>query len=189
MRTLTLILIILLMSAGVIIYLQWKSAELAQRDRNLEAEEFRKKQLHDWGVIELRGLQIQSLLTDRKEDSAKYAKEQAAFKSKILALKSRVVGPAITQDTIIVFQDSLIASLDQEVDTLYIRDNVVIDSLNQQVRDFSQMNKELYIETARKLSEWERDKRKRIIIGPSVGIDYRGKPTISFGATYKLWKF
>lgn len=170
MKNLTLILIILLMAACVVIYLLIRERSIAQRDRTLEAREFRSKAKESLSKIEARDAQISTLLNDRAEDSVRQVKKEASFISRISALKSRVTGPAVVQDTIIVIQDSLISVVRNSRHTLYITDNQVIDSLQRQVSDISGLFQGQLKQSMKMESELERQKKKRIVV--SLGVNY-----------------
>src|SRR5688572_1653866 len=122
-----LILIALLLAACGVIYFQIRSATLAQRDRNLEAKEFKNKTNKMLSHISHRDSAIQVLFDQRDSDSVRHSQNQSALKTRLNALRTKVTGPAVVQDTIIIWQDSLIADLEQERDTLYLTDNQAID--------------------------------------------------------------
>lgn len=182
------VIVLLLLSLGGN-WIQYRSAELAQRDRNLEARDFKLKADKMLYHIHHRDSAIAVIFNDRREDSIRHAKKEATFISRISALKSKVSGPAVVQDTILVIQDSLITVVRNSRDTLYITDNQVIDSLKSQVFDFSELLKGQFKENVILQNQVDRDKRKRFVVGPAIGIDYRGNPSISFGVSYQLWRF
>lgn len=168
------ILAVLLLISGVVIYLLIRERFIAQRDRTLEAREFRSKAKESLSKIEARDAQISTLLNDRAEDSVRQVKKEAAFISRISALKSRVTGPAVVQDTIIVIQDSLISVVRNSRDTLYITDNQVIDSLKQNIYDFDKMFTECLIFSEKIQRDYYKEKKKRWSLGPHVGYGFRG---------------
>lgn len=188
MKHLTAILFVLLLIAGVIIYLLIRERSIANRDRILEAREFRVKQKESLSKIEARDVQISTLINDRREDSVRQVKKEAAFISRISALKSRVTGPAVVQDTILVIQDSLITVIRNSRDTLYITDNQVIDSLNRQVSDLSELFQGQLKQSMRMEGELEREKRKRWSFGPHVGYGIKGED-IGLSVQYSIFRF
>jgi hypothetical protein len=189
MKNLTLILIVLLLIAGVVIYLQWKSATLAQRDSNLEAREFRAKQKENLRQINESKDQVSLVLKERDSIKAAATSEQRNYKTTISSLRKRVTGPAVVQDTIIIYQDSLIASIEQERDTVYQRDNTAIDSLQRSVDTLQGMFSEQLKESISLQNELNREEGKNVTVGPGVSVDYRGRPIITISAHYKLFSF
>lgn len=169
-------------------WIQYRSAELAQRDRNIEAREFKYKADKMLGHIHHRDSAIAVLFNDRREDSVKHAKKESVFIPRISALKSKVSGPAVVQDTIIVIQDSLISVVRNSRDTLYITDNQVIDSLKSQVFDFSELLKGQFKENVRLQNKIDRDKRRRFSLGPHLGVGLRG-PDVGVSVQWSLIRF
>jgi hypothetical protein len=94
----------------------------------------------------------------------------------------------VVQDTILVIQDSLISVVRNSRDTLYITDNQVIDSLQRQVLDFSELWKAEYKENAKLQDQVDREKKKRWSVGPHAGVDWRGA-TIGISIQYSLLRF
>lgn len=188
MKTLTAILFVLLLISGVIIYLLIRERSIAQRDRILEAREFKNKANESLSKIEARDAHISTLLNDRAKDSVRQIKKEASFISRISALKSRITGPAVVQDTIMVIQDSLITVIRNSRDTLYITDNQVIDSLKRQVSDISGLFEGQLKQSMKMESELERIKRRRFSIGPHVGYGFRGAD-VGISLQYSLFRF
>lgn len=185
-------LIVALILSGVGNYLQYRSAELAQRARNIEAEEFAKKQLHDLGVIEFRGLQIQHLMNDRREDSVRQVKKESVFISRISGLKSKLATSSnrlpVIQDTIIHAQDSLINVIRNSRDTLYITDNQVIDSLQRSNLELSELFKGQLKESIKLQGQVDREKKKRFSVGVGTGYGIRGAD-VSISVHYSIFRF
>lgn len=181
-----LVVIFLLSLAGN--WIQYRSAINQESYRDQDNSRFQKEQARKLGQIQARDSVILSLLNERKTDSTNYALEQVGLKSKIKALRAKVTGPAVVQDTIIVYQDSLIASISAEKDTLYLRDNQAIDSLQASVTQLKGMYAEQSKRAARFQSQYDREKRKRFSIGIGAGYGFRGLD-IQIGIQYSLWKF
>jgi len=178
----------LLLFAGIVIYLLIRQQTIAQRDRNREAQEFKLKSERLLYHIHHRDSAIQVLFNERREDSVRHIQDNSRLKSKINRLISRISGPAVVQDTIIVFQDSLITSLENERDTLYITDNNAMDSLQRSITDLSglfgdQLKQNMVLE-----DQLKREKKKRWSIGPHAGFGLRG-PDVGISVQYSLWRF
>lgn len=188
MKTAWIIVIVLLLLSLSGNWIQYRSAELAQRDRNLEAKEFVLKSRKMLSHVAHRDSAIQVLLNDRREDSVRQAKKESVFISRISALKSRVTGPAVVQDTILVIQDSLITVIRNSRDTLYITDNQVIDSLKKSNDELSELFKGQFKQTLRAENELRREKKKRFSVGPSVSYGIRGAD-VSISVQYSLFRF
>ena len=183
----TLLAFILLLSlAGN--YIQWKSAKQQSNYRDQENDRFQVEQKRKLAQISKRDSLISSLLNERKEDSTKYASEQIRLKTKINSLRAKITGPAVVQDTIIVFQDSLIASISAERDTLYLTDNQALDSLQASVTQLKGMYAEQYKRAARFQQDYDREKRKRWSIGINAGYGFKG-PDVQIGIHYSILRF
>lgn len=187
-NSILLLLIALLLFSLAGNWIQFKSAEEQANYRDQENERFQVEQKRKLTQIASRDAQIQALLNDRKEDSTKYASEQGRLKTKINSLRAKITGPAVVQDTIIVFQDSLIASISAERDTLYLTDNQAIDSLQASVNQLKGMYEEQWKRADRFQRDYNREKRKRFSIGPHVGVGFRGID-VGFSIQYTLWRF
>lgn len=186
-NTLSLLAFILLLSlAGN--WIQFNEAERQSFYRNQENDRFQVEQKRKLGQIATRDAQIQALLSERQEDSTKYASEQGRLKTKINSLRAKITGPAVVQDTIIVFQDSLIASISAERDTLYLTDNQALDSLQASVTQLKGMYAEQWKRADRFQRDYDREKRKRFSIGIGAGYGFKG-PDIQVGVQYSLWRF
>lgn len=188
MKTLTLLLIALLLFSLAGNWIQFKSAQEQAKYRNQENERFQVEQKRKLTQISKRDSLISSLLNERKQDSTKYASEQSRLKTKINNLRARITGPAVVQDTIIVFQDSLIASISEERDTLYIRDNAALDSLQASVTQLKGMYAEQFKRAARFQADYDREKRKRFSLGPHAGWDFNG-PSLGISVQYAIFRF
>lgn len=185
------VIVLLLLSLGGN-WIQYRSAELAQRDRNLEAKEFRNKAKESLSQIEARDAQISTLLNDRAKDSVRHAKQESVFISRISGLKSKLAPSSnrlpVIQDTIIQIQDSLITVIMNSRDTLYIQDNQVIDTLKKSNLELSELFKTQLKQTLRAENELRREKKKRWSIGPHGGYGFRGAD-VGFSVQYSLLKF
>lgn len=192
MRNTAITLFVLLFLTLIGNYLQWRSADLAQRDRNLEAKEFVEKSRKIIGHIHHRDSIIQLLFNDRHQDSLMHAENQGVLKSKISALKSKVATSSnrlpVIQDTIIVFQDSLIADLEAERDTLYIRDNAMVDSLQKSNFELKELFTGQLKESIRLTNELQREKKRRFSVGPHAGYGFKG-PDLGVSIQYTLFRF
>lgn len=205
------ILTVLLLISGVVIYFLIRERSIAQRDEELQLKESIAAKKHALAVIEARDAQISTLLNDRREDSVRHTKDQGRLKRNIASLKERSYGvltfpipqpptmwyskdstklfiSGILKDSIIVLQDSLIADLENERDTLYITDNQVIDSLNRQVSDLSELFQGQLKQSMKMEGELEREKRKRWSIGPHVGYGLRGED-VGISLQYSIFRF
>jgi len=182
------ILIILLLFSGAMNYIQYRSAVSQQAYRDQDTERFQAEQKRKLTQISKRDSLISSLLIEREEDSTKYASEQGRLKTKINNLRAKITGPAVVQDTIIVFQDSLIANLENERDTLYLTDNQALDSLQASVKELKGMYAEQYKRAARFQQDYYREKRKRFSLGPHAGWDFNG-PSIGISVQYAIFRF
>lgn len=210
-----LFLIVLLMVSLGANFIQMRAAKEQQDYRKDETARFQEQTKKDMDEIRARDVHIQALLSDRKEDSLSHAKTQGGLKARIqalnrMAVKSKIAPPGVQQfldtiagvyyrreifengswkDTVIYFQGQMIKDLENQRDTLYLTDNQAIDSL--------QANNELLQKKFRE--QWNRadkaefvldqEKGKDFIVGPGIGIDYRGRPTVSVNVTYRLWSF
>lgn len=183
-----LFLIVLLMVSLGANYIQMRAAKEQQDYRKDDNSRFQVQQAKKLGEIRQRDSIISSLLSDRKADSTKYALEQRGLRTRINALRAKVTGPAVVQDTIIVFQDSLIASISVERDTLYIRDDIAFDSLQSSVDQLKAMFAEQWIRADKFQRDYDREKRKRFSVGPHAGWDLNG-PSIGVSVQYSLFKF
>lgn len=183
---LVLIVLLILSLSGNLI--QWKSAKEQSYSRFQENDRFQVEQSRKLGEIMARDSVISSLLNERNKDSTKYALEQHGFKTRINALRAKVTGPAVVQDTIIVFQDSLIASISSERDTLYLCDNVAFDSLQSNVDKLKAMYAEQWIRADRFQRDYDREKRKRFSLGIQAGYGFKG-PDIQVGIQYTILRF
>lgn len=181
-----LIVLLILSLAGN--WIQWKSAKEQSYSRFQENDRYQLEQSRKLGEIRARDSVISGLLSDRKADSTKYALEQRGLRTRINALRAKVTGPAVVQDTIIVFQDSLIASISVERDTLYIRDNVAFDSLQSNVDKLKGMFAEQWIRADRFQRDYDREKRKRFSLGIQAGYGFKG-PDIQVGIQYTILRF
>lgn len=193
MKTALTLSIVLVLILGTVVWIQWRSASLSQRDRNLEAKEFKKQQDERLAKITQRDSEIQALLNERRDDSVRQAKKESTLISRISGLKSKLATSSnrlpVIQDTIIQAQDSLITVIQNSRDTLYITDNKVIDSLQHSNLEISELFKDQLKESIKLSGELQREKKKKWIVGPTAGVNYRGEPTVSFGVTYKLFSF
>ncbi|HZI24303.1 MAG TPA: hypothetical protein VFD46_04465 [Chryseolinea sp.] len=169
-------------------WIQWRSANLAQRDRNLEAKEFRNRQAEALTKITQRDTAIQALLDERMDDSVRHIQSQSVLKTKINRLLSRVTGPAVVQDTVILIQKELISDLENEKDTLYITDNQAIDSLQKSNNDLKTMFADQFKESIRLQGQLDREKKRRWSLGPSVSYGVRGAD-VGISVQYSLFKF
>lgn len=190
MRTnLIIFLIVALILSGVGNYLQYRSAEIAQRDRNLEAKEFRNQAKESLSKIEARDGQIKALLNDKDSIIKTHAESQGRLKRQANASRARITGPPVVQDTVIIYLDSLVADLEAEKDTVYLVNNMAIDSLQRSNLELSELFKGQLSESIRLQNHVDREKRKHWSVGPAAGVDYRGRPTISIVITRDLWRF
>lgn len=187
-NSILLLLIALLLFSLAGNYIQWSWAKDQYNHRMIDNERFQVEQKRKLTQIAKRDSLISSLLNDRKEDSTKYASEQGRLKTKINSLRAKITGPAVVQDTIIVYQDSLIASISAERDTLYLTDNQAIDSLQASVTQLKGMYEGQWKIADRFQRDYDREKRKRFSIGPHVGVGFRGIDA-GFSIQYTLWRF
>lgn len=167
---------------------QCQNAERMESYRNEELDRFQKEQSRKLTVIAKRDSVISSMLIDRKSDSAKYSREQEAFKSRLIALRKRVTGPPVVQDTIIVVQDSLIRSIETELDTVYLADNAIIQAIQQNKDSVFLLYQNEYFERTKYQSRYEAEKKKRFSIGPHAGYGFKG-PDFGVSIQYSLWRF
>lgn len=212
MKTLTPFILLLILLLGVGNYIQWRSANQENDNRISDNRKAQVQHIRDLRELGLRDSVISSLLNQRTNDSVTHAKTQGALKSKITALKTKSnwsfqftsgihydsiihgVGyvnglivktyPIDWKDTVIVLQDSLIADLENERDTLYITDNQVIDSLQASVNQLKGMYQAQYL----RANKAERDRRKRWSLGPHAGYGVKG-PDFGVSIQYSLWRF
>lgn len=188
MKNLTLFLVVILLLSLAGNWIQYRSAINQESYRKDDNSKFQKEQEKKLEELAQRDTAISRLLDERKTDSTNYASEQGRLKTRLNALRAKVTGPAVVQDTIIVYQDSLIASISQERDTLYLRDNAAIDSLQASVTQLKGMYAEQSKRAARFQSQYDREKRKRFSIGIGAGYGFRG-PDIQIGIHYSILSF
>lgn len=189
MKQFTFLISIIAVVAVALNVVQCESAKTQALYRDQENERYRIEAERRMQGIKARDGQILALLADREKDSISHAKNQGALKARLNALRARVTGPAILHDTIIVLQDSLIADLENERDTLYISDNRIIDSLQTSIDTLKTMYASEYQRAERFHMERDWEKSKNITLGPSLGIDVLGRPVIGFTATYRVFSF
>jgi len=178
-------------------YIQMRSAVQQSFYRNQENDRFQVEQSKKLGQLKARDSVISSLLDAREKDSTLHAKNQGALKARINALKGRsgisfeTSGNWIaetTKDSLIVTQDSLIQDLENERDTLYLTDNIVIDSLQSQVEEITGLFREQWKRADRFQREYDREKRKRFSLGIQAGYGFKG-PDIQIGVQYTILRF
>jgi hypothetical protein len=189
MKDLTITLILLLLCSGVVIYKLMDHIKNIERDDKLHEIEFQNYKTEALAKVTARDSAISTLQAQKDSVIVSARSEQKVFKSTITALKKRRVGGPVVQDTIIVYLDSLVASIEQERDTVFAIDQQLTDSLQRSVNELSEMFSGQLRESIRLQGQLDRERKKRFVIGPAIGIDYRGNATISFGATYQLWRF
>lgn len=189
MRTnLIILLIVALILSGVGNYLQYRSAEIAQRDRNLEAKEFRNQAKESLSKIEARDGQISTLLNDKDSIIKTHAESQVRFKRQANASRARITGPPVVQDTVIIYLDSLVADLEAEKDTVYLVNDMAIDSLQRSNLELSELFKGQLNESIRLQGQVDRDKKKRFSIGVGTGYGIRGAD-VSISVHYSIFRF
>lgn len=188
MKHLTLILFVLLLIAGVIIYLLIRERSITQRDRTLEAREFKNKAKESLSKIEARDAQISTLLNEKDSIIKTHAESQARFKRQANVSRARVTGPPVVQDTVIIYLDSLVADLEAEKDTVYIVDNQVIDSLQKSNNELYELFKGQFKQTIRVENELRREKKKRWSLGPHGGYGFKGAD-VGISVQYSLLRF
>jgi hypothetical protein len=188
MKNLTLILIVLLLISGVVIYLLIRERSIANRDRVLEAREFRNKQKEDLAKVTARDSAISKLQAQKDSVIVSARSEQKVFKSTITALKNRRVGVPVVQDTIIVYLDSLVESIEQERDTVFAIDQQLTDSLQRSVKELSDMFSGQLRESIRLQGQLDREKKKRWSVGPHAGYGFRGAD-VGISVQYSLFRF
>lgn len=182
-----LVVILLISLAGN--WIQLRSARDQENWRDQDNSRFQKEQARKLGQIQARDSVISSLLIERKTDSTNYASEQGRLKTRLNALRAKVTGPAVVQDTIIVYQDSLIASISAERDTLYLHDNAALDSLQASVTQLKGMYADQSKRAARFQQDYDREKRKRFSLGVGIGINHQGLIMPTVGIQYQLFRF
>lgn len=188
MKTYAIYSTIALILVSALCWIQYRSAELAQRDRNLEAKEFRNNQNEDFNKIQVLGSHVSTLIKQRDSILTSHASSQGRLKRQANASRARITGPPIVQDTVIVYLDSLVADLEQERDTLYITDTAAIDSLKKQVSGFSELFTEELKNSIRLENALNREKRKRFSLGVGTSYGIRGAD-LSISLHYSLFKF
>lgn len=181
------IVLLLLSLAGN--WIQYRSAELAHRDRNLEAREFRNKAAAQTAKIAARDSATSSRIKQLQKDSLSHAAVQGSLKSQIRAFRVKLQNlPPAVHDTLIVLQDSLIQDLTAERDTLYIVNTAVVDSLQKSNDELSELFKGQFKQTIRAENELRREKKKRWSIGPHGGYGFKGAD-VGISIQYSLFKF
>lgn len=190
MRTnLIIFLIVALILSGVGNYLQYRSAELAQRDRNLEAKEFRNQAAAQTANIAARDSATAGRIKKLKKDSLSHAAVQGSLKSQIRAFRVKLQNlPPAVHDTLIVLQDSLIQDLSAERDTLYLVNTAVVDSLQKSNLELSELFKGQLMESIKLQNQVDREKRKRFSVGPSVSYGLRGAD-VGISVQYSIFRF
>lgn len=192
MKTALTLSIMMVLILGAVVWIQYRSANLAQRDRNLEAREFKKQQDERLAKITQRDGEIQALLNERHEDSVRQAKKESTLISRISGLKSKLATSSnrlpVIQDTIIHAQDSLITLIQNSRDTLYITDNQVIDSLQRSNSELSELFKGQLKESIKLSGELQREKKKRFSVGVGAGYGFRGAD-VGISIQYSLFRF
>lgn len=164
------VIVLLLLSLGGN-WIQYRSAELAQRDRNLEAREWRTKAAAQTAKIAARDSATSSRIKQLQKDSLSHAAVQGSLKSQIRAFRVKLQNlPPAVHDTLIVMQDSLIQDLTAERDTLYLVNTAVVDSLQKSNLELSELLKGQFKQTLRAENELRREKKKRIVL--SLGVNY-----------------
>lgn len=165
-------------------WIQYRSATLAQRDRNLEAREFNKRDKERLQVIADRNAQVSTLQAQKDSVIISAMSEQKSLKSTIMALKKRRTGGPVVQDTIIVYLDSLVASVEAERDTVFAIDQQLTDSLQRSVKELSDMFSGQLKESMRLENDLNRERRKRIVISLGAGYSPFGNqfvPSVQIG--------
>lgn len=181
-------LIVALILSGVGNYLQYRSAELAQRNRNLEAKELMGMVDDSFKEIERRNDYIQVLLNDKDSIIKTHAESQGRLKRQANASRARITGPPVVQDTVIIYLDSLVADLEAEKDTVYLVNDRAIDSLQRSNLELSELFKGQLLESVRLQNQVDREKKKRFTFGPSISYGFRGAD-VGISIQYSLWRF
>jgi hypothetical protein len=131
---------------------------------------------------------IQAIREQKEKDSLSHIQTQGRLKRQANASRARITGPPVVQDTVIVFLDSLVADLEQQRDTLYIRDNALADSLQRQVSDLNDLFTGELKRAVKAELKLEREKRKRFSVGPHAGYGFRGAD-VGISVQYSLFRF
>lgn len=189
MRTnLIIFLIVALILSGVGNYLQYRSADLAQRDRAAENDKWEKTWRKTLGHVAHRDSTIAVLFNQRDSLIQTHTKEQTRFKRQANASRARITGPPLAQDTVIIYLDSLVSDLEAEKDTVYVTNDAIVDSLRRQVSDVSELFKGQLQESIKLQGQVDREKKKRFSIGPHVGAGLRGAD-VGVSVQYSLFRF
>lgn len=189
MRQAWIIVVVLLLLSLAGNWIQYRSAELAQRDRNMEAKEFRNQAAAQTAKIAARDSATAGRIKKLKKDSLSHAAVQGSLKSQIRAFRVKVQNlPPAVHDTLIVLQDSLIQDLSAERDTLYLVNTAVIDSLQKSNLELSELFKGQLRESIRLQGQVDREKRRRFSIGPHVGYGFRGAD-VGISVQYSIFRF
>lgn len=204
MKTTATILFFLLAISLLILYIQWREGkELG----NKAAESARiAERNHSLQEIRVRDRHIQAVLEDRDSVIRVGTLREATLSSQIKALKSRLIPASainalapvecytevLKRDTIILKQDSLVLTLEEEKAEILRMDSIAFDSLQANVMQFQELFESEAKETVKLESKLEKEKRKRFSIGPAVGygVSKDGlSPNLSISIQYRLFKF
>jgi hypothetical protein len=183
--------IALILACGVIYFLiRHINREQAKQEANeliLQAQVERVKTERLTDVTRLTA-SIQAIREQKEKDSLSHIQTQSRLKRQANASRARITGLPVVQDTVIIFLDSLVADLEQQRDTLYIRDNALADSLQRQVSDLHDL---FTVELKQNIvlrDKLDREKRKRFSVGPHAGYGFRGAD-VGISVQYSLWRF
>lgn len=183
------ILTVLLLIAGVVIYLLIRERSITQRDRKLEAREFRLKSAEQLQEIATRDSATSGRIKQLQKDSLSHAAVQGSLRSQIRAFRVKLQNlPPAVHDTLIVLQDSLIEDLSTERDTIYLVNTAVIDSLQKSKNDLHELLKAEYLENVKLQGKVDRERKKRFSFGPHAGYGFRGAD-VGVSVQYTLLRF
>jgi hypothetical protein len=184
------VLLLLSLAANwLIIHRHQQYKKLSEALEQVSEMEYRNKSAAQLQRMAIRDSAISIRIKELQEDSLSHAAVQGSLKSQIRAFRIKLQNlPPAVHDTVIFLQDSLIADLQQERDTVYLESSAVIDSLQLTISDLHDLFTGELKQNIVLRDRLEREKRKRFSLGPAVSYGFRGAD-VGISVQYSIFKF